>query len=517
MPSAHIHQIQSTPIAYYAGYRQALRDSFRKGIPRPVEYRQRQLAQLAYMLQDNHARFTDALYQDLGKPALEVYLAEIGAALNGALKAAREVANWATPQDVQTDDMWKPFGPKIYKAAKGVVLIIGPSNYPCILTLQPLTGAIASGCCAVVKPSELTPTYANLLAELLPQYLDSSCYRIVNGSIPETTALLELKWDHIFYTGSAVVAKVIATAAAKHLTPCSLELGGKCAAVIDPNVPADDEDYVLRAAKRILWGKTQHAGQVCVSADYVLVKESMVDEVVEAFRTVSKQFYPDGALAKDASYSSILNRAHLARHEKLLADTKGKIVIGGQVDETRLKLEPTVVVLEDRQDVLMQTEIFGPILPIVPVQDIDDAIEFINDMPEALALYVFSADQAVKSRFINETLSGSIVFNDTYQQLGVTNLPFGCVGASGYGYQGGKFTYDGFTHLRSSIDVPKEAEPHISIRYPPYSEQATNIFFGAVKQPIPFERIPPITTNGVETNGKKVETSGNGRATVLAA
>ncbi|CCO26993.1 hypothetical protein RSOLAG1IB_02585 [Rhizoctonia solani AG-1 IB] len=516
MPSALTQQIQPTPIAYYTGYRQALRASFRKGVPRPIEYRQRQLAQLAYMLQDNHERFTDALYQDLGKPALEVYMAEIGASLNGALKAAREVSDWATPQDVQTDDMWKPFGPKIYKAAKGIVLIIGPSNYPCILTLQPLVGAIASGCCAVIKPSELTPTYANLLAELLPQYLDSSCYRVVNGSVPETTALLELKWDHIFYTGSAVVAKVIAAAAAKHLTPCSLELGGKCAAVIDPHVPADDAEHVLRAAKRILWGKTQHAGQVCVSTDYVLVKEDMVDDVVEAFRTALKQFYPNGALAKDATYSSILNRVHLARHEKLLADTKGKIVIGGQVDETRLKLEPTVVVLEDRQDVLMQTEIFGPILPIVPVRDMDDAIEFVNDMPEALALYVFSGDQALKSRFINETLSGSIVFNDTYQQLGVTNLPFGCVGASGYGYQGGKFTYDGFTHLRSSIDVPKEAEPHISIRYPPYNEQTTSIFFGAVKQPIPFERTPP-SASEAETNGKKVETNGNGRATVLTA
>ncbi|CUA76831.1 hypothetical protein RSOLAG22IIIB_02307 [Rhizoctonia solani] len=512
MPSTPSHQTVPTPIAYYAGYHQTLRASFRKGTPRPIEYRQKQLAQLAYMLQDNYERFTDALFQDLGKPAFEVYMAEVGAAINGALKSAREVADWAAPQDVPTDDLWKPFGPKIYKAAKGVVLIVGPSNYPCILTLQPLTGAIASGCCAVIKPSELTPAYANLLAELLPQYLDSSCYRVVNGSIPETTALLELKWDHIFYTGSATVAKIIATAAAKHLTPCSLELGGKCAAFIDPNVPADDDEYVLRAARRIMWGKVQHCGQVCVSTDYVMVKEGMVDEVVEAFRTVLKQFYPDGALAKDATYSSILNRAHLARQEKLLAETTGKIVAGGQVDETRLKLEPTIVVLENRQDVLMQSEIFGPILPILTVKNVDDAIEFINDMPEALALYVFSADQDLKTRFINETLSGSIVFNDTYQQLGVTNLPFGCVGASGYGYQGGKYTYDGFTHLRSSVDVPKEAEPHISFRYPPYSEQATNIFAGTVKQPIPFERTPP-TTN----EGGKTEANGNGNAATPVA
>ncbi|KAG8765794.1 hypothetical protein FRC12_007293, partial [Ceratobasidium sp. 428] len=235
MPAATPPQVKATPIAEYAGHRQTLRASFRAGIPRSVEYRQKQLAQLAYMFQDNTQRFTDALYQDLGKPALEVYMAEIGAVVNGALKSAREVSEWAAPTEVQTDDMWKPFAPRIYKAAKGVVLVIGPSNYPCILTMQPLTGAIAAGCCAVVKPSELTPAYANLLAELLPQYLDPACYRVVNGSVPETTALLELQWDHIFYTGSATVAKIIATAAAKHLTPCSLELGGKCAAVLDPN------------------------------------------------------------------------------------------------------------------------------------------------------------------------------------------------------------------------------------------------------------------------------------------
>ncbi|KAG9102504.1 hypothetical protein FRC06_001917 [Ceratobasidium sp. 370] len=507
MPASTLLEIKPTPIAHYAGYRQVLRASFRAGVPRPIEYRQKQLAQLAYMFQDNTQRFTDALYQDLGKPALEVYMAEIGAVVNGALKSAREVSEWAAPTEVQTDDMWKPFAPRIYKAAKGVVLVIGPSNYPCILTMQPLTGAIAAGCCAVVKPSELTPAYANLLAELLPQYLDPACYRVVNGSVPETTALLELQWDHIFYTGSATVAKIVATAAAKHLTPCSLELGGKCAVVLDPNVPADDPEYVLRAARRIMWGKVQHAGQVCISADYMLVHESQVDELVAAFKTVLNQFYPDGALAESATYSSILNCAHLARQQKLLTDTKGKIVIGGKVDETRLKVEPTVVILDDRQDVLMQSEIFGPILPIIPVKDMDDALNFINDLPHALSLYLFSADSALKNRFIKETLSGSIIFNDTFQQLAVTNLPFGCVGASGYGYQGGKYTFDGFTHLRSSIDVPKEAEPHLTIRYPPYTEQTANIFAGAIKQPNPYERTPPSTLSN--DAGKAVESDGN--------
>ncbi|KAG8705526.1 hypothetical protein FRC08_001628 [Ceratobasidium sp. 394] len=256
-----------------------------------------------------------------------------------------------------------------------------------------------------------------------------------------------------------------------------------------------------------MWGKVQHAGQVCISTDYMLVHESQVDELVAAFKTVLNQFYPDGALAESATYSSILNCAHLARQQKLLADTKGKIVIGGKVDETRLKVEPTVVILDDRQDVLMQSEIFGPILPIIPVKDMDDTLNFINDLPHALSLYLFSADSALKDRFINETLSGSMIFNDTFQQLAVTNLPFGCVGASGYGYQGGKYTFDGFTHLRSSIDVPKEAEPHLTIRYPPYTEQTANIFAGAIKQPNPYERTPPSTlSNDI---GKAVESSGS--------
>ncbi|KAI6008015.1 Aldehyde/histidinol dehydrogenase [Pisolithus marmoratus] len=267
-----------------------------------------------------------------------------------------------------------------------------------ILTLQSLVGAIAAGRCAVIKPSEAVPHFSKLLAELVPKYIDASAYHVVNGAVPETTKILELQWDHIFYSGNGRIARIVASAAAKHLTPCSLELGGKSPAVVDASY-----DMEL-AAKRILWGKCNNVGQAR-------------EQVGGAFQ--------------------------------------------GKRDPTRRRIEPVTVKGVDENDSLLEEEIFGPILPVIAVDSLDEAIDFIN------ARHVLE-----QIRFVNETQSGGIAFNDTVQHLAVGELPFLGIGESGYGYQFMRYSFEAFTHLRSSVDILKSEEPNLSLRYPPYKPEA---------------------------------------------
>lgn len=347
-----------------------------------------------------------------------------------------------------------------------------------ILTFQPLIGAIAAGCTAVLKPSELVPTFSQLLEEIVPKYLDPNVCRVVNGAVPETSKLLELQWDHIFYTGNGRVARIIASAAAKHLTPLTLELGGKSPVIIDS---AYDIDL---AAKRILWGKCNNAGQICVAPDYVLVQRDKQDELVEAFRKHYNAFFPKGALDSPL-FGSIISDLHHKRITSLLSRTNGEVVLQGRVDAARRRLEPTIVKDVADGDSLLEEEIFGPVLPIVPVDSLNQAVDFVNARPHPLVLYGFSDKESVKQKLVSETQSGGIVFNDTFQHLAVPELPFAGVGESGYGNQVMKHTYDTFTQLRSSIDMPKEAEPYLAIRYPPHSEEAVKALTAPVYMPIP--------------------------------
>lgn len=325
-----------------------------------------------------------------------------------------------------------------------------------------MTGAIAAGNAVVIKPSELTPSTSALLAELIPQYLDKSVYSVINGAIPETTKLLELKWDHILYTGNGRVATIVLQAAAKHLTPVALELGGKNPTFIDPKTD------IAFAAKRIAWGKFSNCGQTCTTTDYILVPEEAQDKVVTAFSDVIKGFYPDGAI-KSQSYSRIISDVHFKRLSGLLAETKGTIAVGGETDAAQKFIAPTVVRDVMFDDALMGQEIFGPILPIVPVKDIDEAIERISKMDHPLAVYIFSDDAAMKKKFFDGTQSGSAVANETLLIPAVNGLPFGGVGASGHGYHTGKFGFDLFTHMRSTLDCPSWVDKILGARYAPYS------------------------------------------------
>ncbi|KAH7886563.1 Aldehyde/histidinol dehydrogenase [Phlebopus sp. FC_14] len=457
-----------------------LTSTFRQGTTLPLAFRRQQLLQLARLVQDNQEAIVKSLEQDLGRHALEAYLPEIGPIVAGAVAAAECLPIWTAPEKPQITEVWRQnWNTTIHKAPKGAVVMISPWNFPWIITFSPLIGAIAAGCTVAIKPSEQSPACAALMAKLVPQYLDQRAFRVVLGGVEETQHLLKLKWGHIFYTGSNRVGRLVAQAAGQNLTPLTLELGGQCPVYVDGKTT----DIEL-AAKRILWGKQQNAGQLCVAPNHVFVEEEYKDALLDAFIKVSKAFYPNGALDDNSSFGRILNDTHLKRLEGLLKDTKGTIE-GGKVKGSRL--EPTFVNGVTLDDPVMKEEIFGPILPIITVKDADEAIENILSKSTPLVLYVFSNDDEVKNKFVQRTQSGSLIFNETFGQLAVYEIPFGGQGDSGYGAYLGKHSFDTFTHFRGSIDVPLDAatDQAMAGKYPPYSDFALGFFKSIADIPIP--------------------------------
>ncbi|KAI0064309.1 NAD-aldehyde dehydrogenase [Artomyces pyxidatus] len=444
--------------------RERLRRAFRTGKAKPIEYRKQQLLALAYMLQDNDTRFKEAMMADLHRPATEADFLEIKPTITEAKFAYDNVSKWATPESPALSFNWFAMKPTIRKEAKGIVLIISPFNYPVTLLLGPLAGAIAAGNACVMKPSELTPAFSALLAELVPKYLDPEMYVVVNGAVPETTKLLELQWDHILYTGGARVARIVLTAAAQTLSPVTTELGGKSPAFIDPKCD------LKVTAKRLMWGKITNAGQTCVAPDYVLVPKDFVDKFVEACIKTLNEFYPQGA-EKSGSFARIISPAHFARIKAQLDATKGKIVYGGSTNAEKKFIEPTLVVNVRDDDSLMKEEIFGPVLPIVAVESLDEALEIVNSRDHPLALYAFSKDAAYKAKVFNNTHSGACIANETLIHVGAEGLPFGGIGPSGAGAHTGKYSFDTFTHLRSTLDNPGWLELILGGRYPPYTDK----------------------------------------------
>ncbi|KAF8996989.1 aldehyde dehydrogenase [Cyathus striatus] len=406
--------------------------TFRTGLTLPHAYRQAQLYALARLVQDNAEIFADALHADLGRPKVEAYMAELGPLVKRSLVAAERLKEWMAEEDVSEKvEVWqRGWKPRIRREPRGVGLIVAPWNYPLILSLQPLMGAISAGCCAVLKLSEVSPHTSSLLAKLLPRYLDERAYRVVLGGVKEVGRVLEEKFDHIFYTGNSTIARIISLSASKHLTPLTLELGGKSPVLIDPS-------YDLELAiKRVVWGKCNNAGQICIAPDYILLphsSESVVEEFVRHFEKV----------VKDADYSSIVSKTHFDRLLGLLKGTKGKILSGGQVDVERMRMEPTLVVVGRGMFCCRGMELFGPILPVVLVKDIDEGIEFIRNRDHPLVLYAFTEDEELKETILRRTMSGTVSFNDTFGQL------------LGYGRQVLKATFDAFTYERGISDVPK--------------------------------------------------------------
>ncbi|PVG01130.1 aldehyde dehydrogenase [Serendipita vermifera] len=476
--------LQYTSLKEIDNIHDALKTSFRSGKMQSVAYRKRQLANLAYMIKDNTDALCDAVQKDLHRNPTETLLSDTGISLTEAINAFQNVDKWAKDIKASTLPTYIPMKPRIKPTPKGVVLIISPFNYPYLLTFTPLVGALAAGCTVVLKLPENLPNTSPLIEKLVAKYMDPEAVRVVQGGVEESTKLLQLQWDHIFFTGSTRVGRIIAAAAAKFNTPITLELGGKCPVIIDPN-----GTNLALVAKRILWGRTGNAGQTCVAPDYVLVPRASQYAVVQAFKAAHKLLFSDKANVQDSnSFARLVNEGAAKRVKGYLDETKGNVAIGGKNDLDECFVEPTVLVNVTGDDAAMKEEIFGPILSIVPVDNLDDAITFISSRPDPLALYVFSHNAAFKEKVTKNTRSGAIVFNDVNLQVGTPGLPFGGVGGSGYGAYKGKYGFDTFTQFRSTMDVPNWVERFMSFRYPPFTPKKHKAALQLASPPLPFDR-----------------------------
>jgi aldehyde dehydrogenase (NAD+) len=343
-------------------------------------------------------------------------------------------------------------------------LIIGAWNYPVQLTLLPLVGAIASGNTCIVKPSELSENTAQVLAALFPKYLDPECFRIVNGAIAESTAVLDQRFDKILYTGNGMVGRIIVQKAAKYLTPVLLELGGKSPAIVDKN-----SDLAI-VGRRIAWGKFVNAGQTCICPDYVICEKSVEGPLIEVMKKTIEEFYGKDP-QKSEDYGRIVNDRHFTRVTKLL--TSGKVAFGGKTDPKDRYISPTILTDVDAKSEIMADEIFGPVLPIMTVNNIQEAIDYVNQHDKPLALYVFSKDDTVCEKVLRHTFSGGAVANDTLMHASVHTLPFGGVGPSGSGAYHGKLSFEAFSHQKAVMVKNQNMEVVNAIRYPPYSDTKT--------------------------------------------
>jgi aldehyde dehydrogenase (NAD+) len=437
-----------------------LRATYESGRTRPAAWRKEQLRALDSLLRDGEAELLDALRRDLGKPSLEGFITDIAFVRSEIDETLRHLDGWMKPEKVAVPVKQQPGRARIHRDPRGVVLIIGPWNYPVQLLLAPLVGAIAAGNCATLKPSEVAPNVSAALARLVPRFLDPDAFVVVEGGVPETTALLEQRWDHIFYTGNGNVGRIVAGAAAKHLTPVTLELGGKSPAIVDRAANIDV------AARRIAWGKYLNAGQTCIAPDYVLVDRAVEDEFVAKLRAAVGEFYgTDPRTSED--YGRIVDERHFARLLGLLdGPGTGEIAYGGQHDEATRYIAPTGLVGTEPTSALMQDEIFGPLLPILAVDGADRAIDFVKERDKPLALYLFSEDGDVVDHILDETSSGGACVNATLFQITVPGLPFGGVGESGTGAYHGRATFETFSHRKSVFTRP--TRPDLKLLYPPY-------------------------------------------------
>ncbi|OIV97945.1 hypothetical protein TanjilG_12702 [Lupinus angustifolius] len=441
-----------------------LRESFGSGRTRSYEWRVSQVKALLKLLVDNEQKIIDALSSDLARPPFETVVYEIGMFKNSCEVTLKGLKQWMKPEKVKTSITTFPSSAEIVPEPLGVVLVISAWNYPFLLSLDPVIGAIAAGNAVVLKPSEIAPASSALLAKLLGEYMDNSCIRVVEGAVDETSALLQQKWDKIFYTGNGRVGRIVMTAAAKHLTPVVLELGGKSPVVVDSDVNLEV------AARRIISGKWGcNNGQACISPDYVITTKDFAPKLVDALKTELEKFYGKNPLESE-DLSRIVNSNHFGRLTKLLDDDKvsGKIVYGGEKDESKLRIAPTLLLDVPRDSLIMSDEIFGPLLPIITVNKVEESIDLINSGTKPLAAYLFTTNKKLTEQFVTNVSSGGLLVNDTVLHLVVHTLPFGGVGESGMGGYHGKFSFDAFSHKKAVLYRSFIGDG--AIRYPPYTD-----------------------------------------------
>lgn len=438
----------------------SLKDFFAQGTTKPIPFRKTQLRLLLSLLNQYESKLIDALYADLGKSPFEAYATEIGLLKEEIKRHLRQLKNWSKPEKVLTPITSFPASSYIESVPYGVSLIISPWNYPVQLTLLPLVGAMSAGNCALIKPSEYTPHTARVLDELINNNFNPNYLRLVQGDAKTSHQLLKQPFDFIFFTGSTQVGKVIQKAAAEQLIPTVLELGGKSPCIVDQSA------NIKQAARRIMWGKTINAGQTCIAPDYLLVHESIKEQLTDALRQAVKEFFGSQPL-KNKEYPKIVQQPQYERLKNLLEE--GTTIWGGTYDDASLKIEPTLISLPNTNYTLMQEEIFGPILPVISFKTTSEALEIIHKNPKPLAMYIFSKRKSFVNEIKEKVLCGGITINDTLMQFTNANLPFGGAGPSGIGAYHGKQSFITFSHQRGVmkrgtwLDIP--------LRYPPFGKK----------------------------------------------
>eukprot|EP01064_Diplonema_japonicum_P018132 TRINITY_DN26827_c0_g1_i1.p1 TRINITY_DN26827_c0_g1~~TRINITY_DN26827_c0_g1_i1.p1 ORF type:complete len:537 (+),score=166.92 TRINITY_DN26827_c0_g1_i1:51-1613(+) len=455
----------------YEGILDGLRKEFRQGKTKKEAWRRQQLTQLVKMVEENHEKITAAVRKDHGGPKIRG-LGEMGSHA-AAEFALGNLSSWMADEKVTTPFQVSPTfigRSHIRKEPKGVVLLIAPWNYPIELVLTPLVSIIAAGNCAVIKPSEVSTNSSEVLEELINKYLDTSCIKVIQGAVPETTALLKLQWDHIFYTGNGHVGRIVSRAAAEHLTPVTLELGGKSPVIIDKTAK------MASVISRVSSGKWFNVGQTCIAPDYILVHKDIQEEFLKGMEEALKGYGADPKSSVD--WGNVISSRHVERISSLVKDTKGKVRTGGleTVDTEAKYMPPTIISGPSLDEPLMKEEIFGPVLPVIALDSMSDAVGIVNKVcDKPLALYVFSEDQKFVKSILDQTQSGGVAINTCVEHFMNIHLPFGGIGPSGYGACHGKHGFDDFTHHRSCLKQDTLIKKDASLPPAPVPEKMYDI------------------------------------------
>lgn len=436
----------------------AQRDYFGSQATKPVNFRITQLKRLRDVLKSNETKMNDAIYADFKKSRFDAFTNELALLYLDIDEAIRNLSKWSKRKKVGTNLINFPAKSYIYPEPIGSSLIIGAWNYPFQLSFAPVIAAIAAGNTVVLKPSEVPSATSAIISQIVNDTFDKKYFYVVEGGVPETTELLKLKWDKIFFTGSVPVGKIVYKAAAENLTPVTLELGGKSPAIV-----TNKADINL-AVKRIVWGKFLNAGQTCIAPDYVIVDEAVEKEFISK---LVKRIEEMKFSFENENYVQIINEKNMDRLSKLLEEDK--IIYGGEIDMDKRYFSPTVMRDVSFDDKVMQDEIFGPILPIISYSNLDDAIRRIKQLPKPLSCYLFTKESGTKRKVIRELSFGGGAVNDTIMHITNSKLPFGGVGSSGIGHYHGQAGFDAFTHNKSVLDKGTWFDP--DFKYPPYSEK----------------------------------------------
>jgi aldehyde dehydrogenase (NAD+) len=434
---------------------------FKGGHTRPVSWRIEQLNAIKRMIDESREAMYEALWHDLRRNKTDADLMDVDYNIREAEYALKHLHDWVKPVREPTPLLMEPGHVRVRRDPFGVTLIIGAWNEPYMLTLAPLVAAIAAGNTAVLKPSEIAEATAQQTAEMVPKYLDPEAVAVALGGIPETTALLEQKWDLIFFTGSPPVGKIVHKAAAQNLTPAVLELGGKNPTVVHSSA------HVKTAARRIAFGRFVNSGHICTAPDHVLVWPEVKDELVTEVKQAIHDFYGDDP-KQSPDYGRVINRRNFDRLAAFISADNGTVAAGGHTDPDQLYIEPTVLVDVPVDSPIMQEEVFGPILPVLEIDSVEKVIDWVNERPRPLGLYVFTEDEDIADRILEATNSGDACVNDCSVHPLVPELPFGGVGNSGMGKYHGRWGFEAFTNARGVLYHSARIDP--GVKYPPYSE-----------------------------------------------